>query len=46
LPGQEKDEIRFLEECLKKEPRTYKSRQLTEKEERKAAKGVASLMLN
>jgi transposase len=27
-------DIRFLEECLKKEPRTYNSRQLTEKLER------------
>ena len=27
-------DIKFLEECLKKEPRTYNSRQLTEKLER------------
>ncbi|MEH2395639.1 MAG: helix-turn-helix domain-containing protein [Nostoc sp.] len=30
-------DIRFLEECLKKEPRTYNSRQLTEKLERVGA---------
>ncbi|MEH1917283.1 hypothetical protein [Nostoc sp.] len=39
-------DIIFLEECLRIEPRTYNSRQLTEKLEREAPKGAASLTLH
>ena len=39
-------DIVFLEECLKKEPRTYNSFQLAQKLESEAPKGAASLTPN
>lgn len=52
LPGRggkarwKEEDIVFLEECLKKEPRTYNSPQLAKKLESEAPKGAASLTLN
>jgi transposase len=40
-PKWKEEDIVFLEECLKKEPRTYKSRQLTLKLESDCPKGSA-----
>jgi transposase len=42
-PKCKESDIVFLEECLKKEPRTYNSLQLAQKLEREAPKGAASL---
>jgi transposase len=40
------EDIVFLEECLKKEPRTYNSLQLVQKLKSEAPKGAASLTQN
>lgn len=40
-PRWKEDDIAYLEECLKKEPRTYNSRQLAQKLESDAPRGLA-----
>jgi hypothetical protein len=45
-PKYTEEDIVFLEECLKKEPRTYNSLQLAQKLESEAPKGAASLTPN